>query len=668
MNPPSAPTADPASPALRSDLTWHRQRGRRGGVIVADEVAGTFVRLSASAAAGVRRCDAAALRFAASAGLCRRRIDRGRRRWSPGGLLAIRLPICRGDRMAASLAAWSDPLFSMKAIYFWTLMGLLMATAMVVQFAELTASAAAVTATSSAGGGTVRIAVIVLVTKLVHELGHAVACRRAGAAVRSMGVMLFCGMPCPYCDVTDAWRLPARHRRAAVMAGGVYAEMILATIAAAVFLIVDDPAIRSAAAVMIVVCLIGSLLFNVNPLMRYDGYYVLADWVGSVDLGEDARRAANRLCAAWGGGHRSWRRLDRATMALSVYHVARKIYRVVVLGSMAAMAMLMSETIGLSRLTLAIVGVAVLLTAAVWIWRTVRGDGSHRNKRWIKIIVAALAVGALFVPLPRWSTVPGTLSASQTQMVVATIDGVCHDGPFGWGQPVAPETVVVRIDNDDLRLRRIELDGRIDQLTAQTQSNQRSMASGDDQTAAERYRSDREQLAMLRRQADLLADQIETGSLRATTAGWWIDDRFVAGSHPVQTVVDRSPRGQVVRTGQTLGRVVSGDIEMLIDWLPASSLEIAVGDRVWVTPPAWAADQDDAERFEIAAILPIEPGQGDPGRVRLVCRAVRPRPMTPRRLSLIDHRVTARVVHRRATIASRLAVWTRRHFMATAWR
>jgi len=99
-------------------------------------------------------------------------------------------------------------------------------------------------------------ALSVLITKVVHEIAHALVFTALGGRCRKMGVMLLMGIPCLYCDVSETWLMPRRWHRMLVSAAGMIAEYVIASIAVCVWAFTD----------------VGTILINANPLLRYDGY------------------------------------------------------------------------------------------------------------------------------------------------------------------------------------------------------------------------------------------------------------------------------------------------------------------------------------------------------------------------------------------------------------
>ena len=110
-----------------------------------------------------------------------------------------------------------------------------------------------------------------------------------------MGVLLLCLSPCLYLNVSDAWKLPEKSKRMAVGLAGVYVELLIA--AAAVFLWWNTtlPLVHNLALSLMIVCSVNTVLFNGNPLLRYDGYYVLADWLEVPNLRERCNAYLKRL-------------------------------------------------------------------------------------------------------------------------------------------------------------------------------------------------------------------------------------------------------------------------------------------------------------------------------------------------------------------------------------
>ncbi len=131
--------------------------------------------------------------------------------------------------------------------------------------------------------------------KVLHELGHAITCKHFGGEVRELGFMLLVFAPCLYCDVSDAWRLKSKWQRIAVSGAGMAVELSLAAVAAIVWWHAQPGIVQLIALNIMVVCTVGTLLVNGNPLLRYDGYYILSDLVETPNLWQRSREVLRRF-------------------------------------------------------------------------------------------------------------------------------------------------------------------------------------------------------------------------------------------------------------------------------------------------------------------------------------------------------------------------------------
>jgi putative peptide zinc metalloprotease protein len=117
----------------------------------------------------------------------------------------------------------------------------------------------------------------IIFIKTLHEFGHAMTCRRFGGEVHEMGVCLMLFTPCGYVDASDAWMMRHKRHKLFVTLAGVFTELILACIAAHLWLVLPDGIARTLAFNAMLVASVNTLIFNINPLMRFDGYYVMCD-------------------------------------------------------------------------------------------------------------------------------------------------------------------------------------------------------------------------------------------------------------------------------------------------------------------------------------------------------------------------------------------------------
>lgn len=115
--------------------------------------------------------------------------------------------------------------------------------------------------------------------KIIHEFGHGLSCKHYKGECHEMGVMLLVFSPCLYCDVTDSWMLKSKWKRIIIAAAGMYIEIILSAMAVYVWWFSRPGLLHHLALNLFFVTTITTVIFNANPLMRFDGYYMMSDFL-----------------------------------------------------------------------------------------------------------------------------------------------------------------------------------------------------------------------------------------------------------------------------------------------------------------------------------------------------------------------------------------------------
>ena len=118
------------------------------------------------------------------------------------------------------------------------------------------------------------------VVKIIHEFGHGLSCKAYKGESHEMGLLLMCFSPALYCNVTDAWTVADKWKRIIISFAGIYVELFIAAVATFVWWYTPHmPVVNNVAMALMVLCSVSTVFFNANPLMRFDGYYMMADWL-----------------------------------------------------------------------------------------------------------------------------------------------------------------------------------------------------------------------------------------------------------------------------------------------------------------------------------------------------------------------------------------------------
>lgn len=287
--------------------------------------------------------------------------------------------------------------------------------------------------------------------KLLHEVGHAVAARRMARAEGQevgaipWGVSLMFLLPAPYVDASSAWLLASPGRRAVVGLAGVATDLLLAALAGLAWAAVGPGALHDRLFDLVLICGVSSLVFNLNPLVRLDGYYVLSDLLGIENLQARAQAGLARVAlgplglAAPPGA---------ADLPAAAYAVASWCYRWTIYLGIAWIAGGVHW-----MLAAAVAGIVLTLFLGVPLWR---GAGAlRRGPRRPALLLAGGLLGGLgalgFLPVPAWVTAQGVVVREGLELVFPRGDArVVAVAP-----PGAAGGTVLRLENRET-LRRLD--------------------------------------------------------------------------------------------------------------------------------------------------------------------------------------------------------------------
>jgi putative peptide zinc metalloprotease protein len=312
--------------------------------------------------------------------------------------------------------------------------------------------------------------------KVLHELGHAFACKHFGGQVRELGLMLLAFSPCLYCDVSDSWRFASKWRRIAVAGAGMFVELCLAAVATIIWWHAQPGIVQLVALNVMLVSSVGTLLVNGNPLLRYDGYYILSDLVEVPNLWQRSRDTLRQFTSRALLGespredslvpsrHRGW---------LAAYALASKLCV-----AMVCVAIVWGLTVLLYPLRLQNLAYALGMTmlAGVFVQPMTSGVRLLRNpaKRselpsgrlaTISAITMAALVAILAWPVDYHVQAPFVLLPEGAERIYATIDGTLTNA-IAPGESVSVGMPVATLQNSavELELRRVEGDHRLQRL------------------------------------------------------------------------------------------------------------------------------------------------------------------------------------------------------------
>jgi putative peptide zinc metalloprotease protein len=416
--------------------------------------------------------------------------------------------------------------------------------------------------------------VVFIVTKAIHETGHGVICKRYGGQVPEFGFMLLVLFPAPYVDASAAWALPSKWKRMAVGAGGMIFELFVAALAALVWKsTAEGSLVRQIAYNAMFTASISTVVFNANPLMRFDGYFILSDLLEVPNL---MQRSMKMLQYLWKKHVYRLKNEVPPTASgsegaiLVVYGLAALAYRIFLFISITLAVMGRLFAIGL---------VLAVWTGAMWFilplgkfvhWLATGPNIADRRGRVIATSLACFALGLTLiglVPFEDHRRASGVIESVEDTGVFFHTAGFVERAHVRSGDYVREGEPILTCSNDQMAAQLAQVIARIDEAEALEQR-----AMGADQPAAAQIA--RERLDTLREQRDYLEDRLAKLVVRAPREG------RVVGQDPAGLV------GRYVEQGAAACQVVD----------PRTLRVVAVlGQHEVAWPSALAAEDYSAE-------------------------------------------------------------------------
>jgi len=250
-------------------------------------------------------------------------------------LLFVRIPLLDPDRFLERWVGLFGALYSIVGLICWIALLSVGAYFLIGRFDDLSNQSMGILL----AGNLPLLAVSFWMVKIVHEFGHGFACKKfgrlaGGGEVHVMGIMFLVFMPLPYVDASSAWAFRTKWHRVVVGAAGMLWELAIAAVAAIVWANVGPGVVQALAYNCMFIASVTTLLFNGNPLLRYDGYYILSDLLEIPNLAQRSKsylyylvkryiwRVRNPRNPANTAGERAW---------FVFYGIASTIYRIFIL-------------------------------------------------------------------------------------------------------------------------------------------------------------------------------------------------------------------------------------------------------------------------------------------------------------------------------------------------
>ena len=491
-----------------------------------------------------------------------RRDKQVRRRWLGrlGNPLGLRVPLFNPDALLSRLLRAGKVVRPAGLSALWVVLWLtVVLPALLLLPSQWSALRGGVREQWLAADNLLALALLFPLVKVVHELGHGLVCKAFGGEVRETGVMLLVLYPVPYVDVSSASAFVSKWQRALVGAAGMLAELFVAALAFYAWLLLEPGLARGVAYNVAVLASVTTLFFNANPLLRFDGYYILADLIEVPNLGTRANRYWQYLAERFvfgvrqteppqsTRGERRWfvayapvSYVYRLTIALTIaLFIAGQFFVVGVLMAL--------WTLAQSLLWPVIKALRVVLTGPQF---------ADRGGR-VRLVLASgsLLLGLLLfvLPLPHHTLATGVLWLPETAIVRAESAGFVHQLLARPGDALTSGQAVLEMVEPGLAARITAQDAKAEELRAQHDA-----AWGGPQAKAQQLAQQLgRELATLAR----LQDEARHLTLRSHAAGTLL----IAAA-------DDLP-GRYLKQGEVVGYLLTADLPRVRLVVPQSEVD-----------------------------------------------------------------------------------------------
>jgi putative peptide zinc metalloprotease protein len=475
--------------------------------------------------------------------------------------LYLRIPLCDPDRFLDATVGLVRPFWSVWGLLLWLCVVGWGAAHAALHWTELTHDLAD---RVLARDNLLILALTFPILKLLHELGHCYAAKIGGSSVHEAGIMTLVVMPVPYVDVSGASAFTNKWRRALVGAAGMLTELFCAGIAMMVWTNVEPGFARAAAFNCLLIAGVSTLLFNGNPLLRFDAYFILSDLIEIPNLGARATRFYGYLVNRFAFGVKGQASPAQArgeAAWFAFYGVASYVYRLWVMLSIALFVANQLHGVGAVLATWTVAtGIAYPLVRGVWY--VIHGPALYQHRlRAVLVTAGAAACAALLlfgVTLPYGTVTQGVVWAPVGSDLRTGTEGRLTNLQAVPGASLAAGAPVARLTD-------AVLDARVDLLRAQLHEvDLRYLAA---------ETTDRVQAQMLRRQIAYFQSELDEMRSRARALQL---DAPVAGRFLVSLPADLD--GKYLKRGELIGYVLDDDAATIRVIVPQSEIELVRDD------------------------------------------------------------------------------------------
>ena len=391
--------------------------------------------------------------------------------------ISIRFSLFNPNRFLKSIQPATEWLFSSWFFVLWVMIGVYSLVCLVDNWQRVYASSANVLSS----GSWIWLLITWFVLKVVHESAHGIACRKYGGEVPEFGVVFILFAPMAFVNVTSMWRFVNRWQRMVVSAAGMYVEFLVAFLAIIVWSQTDGVVASIAFSVM-VMSSVTTILFNANPLMRFDGYFLLSDLLAIPNLyGKGGQWFSETTKQLFFGVPKQTQFHANERVPVAIYGALAFVWRILI-----GLGLIIAASVLLQGAGLVLSGIGVVTWFALPILRQIvsltDSNGQVKiNKIRTAVSVACLVgfivAGVYVFQAPATKSAPAIVQLHNESVIRSDASGFVTAIHVAEGQTVAKGDLLIELENPELanelvELTRLREEAKIQSRIHQQQGNQ----------------------------------------------------------------------------------------------------------------------------------------------------------------------------------------------------
>ncbi len=480
--------------------------------------------------------------------------QRKKQRLSLMNPLSIKITLFDPDRLLTRLTPLARVLFSKAGFILWFIT---LFSALILALIHMDALISDISAIELSPTQLISLWLIYPLVKVLHELGHGMALKAWGGEVHEVGINLLIFMPVPYVDASASWNFGNKWRRMTVGAAGIFAELFLAALALFLWLAVEPGVVKDATLNIILIATLSTLLFNGNPLLRYDGYFVFEDWLEIPNLATRSKHYYYHLIQKYilkiipihspvtAIGEEKW---------FLFYGFAAPLYRLFIL---LAIALYLVDSF-------VVVGVALAIWAMIMQLLVPLGKGIHfltvnatvssQRLRGIGLMTVLLFgfMAIMFTPVPTVTYTQGVIWTLNGSQVTAGTSGFVQNLLIDSETHVEANQSIIQLIDPELTAQHKELKFRLNELNAQYMAQQRK--------SRVKAAITKDDLHAVKAEFIQISEQLKELTIKSHTDGKFISANF------------KNLMGRFIDQGEVLGHIVNSQNLIVRATIPQSRI------------------------------------------------------------------------------------------------